>query len=90
MLWANAKALFRPNALLWFRTCLTLNENSGRLFAERISNHLNVRVAGHTVIIGAIQNGLVQYRPGSGPAQWSDRSGVGCLPTDMSISMLEN
>ena len=52
----TSKAPFMDNgtALMWFRTCSTLADNEGQLFARTLSAyfpHQDVRIAGHTSLI---------------------------------------
>lgn len=64
-----------PDALLWFRTCETLGAARGIAFAERLSDTLGARVAGHTFIIGFHQSGLHGVRPGM-RADWPADEGL--------------
>lgn len=66
-----------PNgeALVWLRTCEAFGARAGLDFAERLSEGLGARVAGHTFIIGAIQSGLRALLPGRRPT-WSADEGV--------------
>ncbi|MFT3767066.1 MAG: DUF4347 domain-containing protein [Minicystis sp.] len=64
-----------PDALIWFRTCETLGAARGIDFAERLSDRLGARVAGHTFIIGFHQSGLHGVSPGV-RADWSPEEGL--------------
>ena len=64
-----------PNALIWFRTCETFGARAGIDFAERLSDQMNARVAGHTHVIGLHQSGLHALSPGIA-ADWSDTEGL--------------
>ena len=63
------------DALIWFRTCETFGARAGIDFAERLADALNVRVAGHTHVIGFHQSGLHALAPGV-RADWSDSEGL--------------
>lgn len=56
--------LVEPSSLVWFRSCSTFFGNSGQAFAERTSNKLGCRIAGHTHVIGIWQSGLYSVEPG--------------------------
>lgn len=62
-------------ALFWFRTCETLGADAGHDFAQRLSEHLDARVAGHTFVIGVTQSGLHGLSPGTKP-DWSATEGL--------------
>jgi hypothetical protein len=64
-----------PDALLWFRTCETFGAQRGQDFARRLADHLGVRVAGHTFVIGFHQSGLHGLSPGARP-DWSPAEGL--------------
>lgn len=64
-----------PGALWWFRTCETFGAAPGQAFARELADHLGVRVAGHTFIIGHLQSGLHSLRPGAAP-DWPDDEGL--------------
>ncbi len=64
-----------PNALVWFRTCETLGAQRGIDFAERLSDFLGARVAGHTFIVAFHQSGLHGVAPGV-RADWSPEEGL--------------
>jgi hypothetical protein len=64
-----------PNALVWFRTCETLGALRGIEFAERLSEFLGARVAGHTFIVAFHQSGLHGVAPGV-RADWSPDEGL--------------
>jgi hypothetical protein len=63
------------DALWWFRTCETFGAEPGREFAQRFSDFLGRRTAGHTYVIGIWQSGLHGLAPGRTPA-WSSREGL--------------
>ena len=63
------------NALVWFRTCETLGARAGQDFARALADHLGVRVAGHTFVIGFFQSGLHSLAPGTS-ATWSPGEGL--------------
>lgn len=69
------KAKLAPGALVWFRCCETLGAAAGIAFAERLSEHLGARVAGHTYVIGFHQSGLHGLSPGS-RATWDPAEGL--------------
>lgn len=69
------RARLAPDALVWFRTCETFGASRGIDFAQRLSDHLGVRVAGHTFIIGFYQSGLHGLAPGHAPT-WSPGEGL--------------
>jgi len=60
---------------VWFRTCETLGCVPGQEFAQRFTERLGCRVAGHTFIIGHWQSGLHTLAPGETP-RWSVREGL--------------
>lgn len=62
-------------SLLWFRTCETLGCVPGQEFAQRLTDRLGCRVAGHTYIIGHWQSGLHSLAPGQTPS-WSTTEGL--------------
>jgi hypothetical protein len=62
-------------SLLWFRTCETLGCAPGQDFAQRLTERLACRVAGHTYIIGHWQSGLHSLAPGQTPG-WSQDEGL--------------
>lgn len=62
-------------SLLWFRTCETLGCVPGQEFAQRLTDRLGCRVAGHTYIIGHWQSGLHSLAPGQTP-RWSVTEGL--------------
>ncbi len=62
-------------SLLWFRTCETLGCVPGQEFAQRLTERLACRVAGHTYIIGHWQSGLHSLAPGARPT-WSTTEGL--------------
>ena len=64
-----------PDALVWFRTCETLGAHAGHDFAQRLSDFLGARIAGHTFVIGYHQSGLHGLRPGTRP-HWSADEGL--------------
>lgn len=64
-----------PDSLLWFRTCETFGARAGIDFAERLSDRLGCRVAGHTYVIGFHQSGLHGLAPGV-RADWSPDEGL--------------
>jgi hypothetical protein len=64
-----------PGALVWFRTCETFGAARGLDFARRLAEHLGVRVAGHTFIIGVHQSGLHGLLPDAVP-DWSPSEGL--------------
>jgi len=64
-----------PDALWWFRTCETFGAHAGHDFAQRFSDTLGARVAGHTFIIGYHQSGLHGLAPGMRP-EWSADEGL--------------
>jgi hypothetical protein len=64
-----------PDALVWFRSCETLGARAGMDFAERLSDFLGARVAGHTYVIGFHQSGLHGVLPGT-RADWSPSEGL--------------
>jgi hypothetical protein len=64
-----------PGALVWFRTCETLGARPGQDFARALADHLGVRVAGHTFVIGFFQSGLHSLVPGARPT-WSVDEGL--------------
>lgn len=83
--------VFAPNALFWFRTCSTFNEDVGRSFAEALSLQLNVRVAGHTKYIHSVHEGLVSIQTPGGQAQWADgENSDWCFGSDLSHHTLCN
>ncbi len=60
---------------IWFRTCETLGCVPGQEFAQRFSERMGCRVAGHTFIIGHWQSGLHTLMPGQTP-HWSVNEGL--------------
>ena len=64
-----------PDALVWFRTCETFGAYAGHDFAQRLSDTLGARVAGHTYIIAYQQSGLHGLAPGTRPT-WSPDEGI--------------
>jgi hypothetical protein len=64
-----------PDALWWFRTCETMGGRTGQAFASTWANLLGCRAAGHTYVIGPLQSGLHQVRPGETPS-WSPEEGL--------------
>ena len=60
---------------MWFRTCETLGAVRGIEFAERLSDFLGARIAGHTFIVAFHQSGLHGVAPGV-RADWSPEEGV--------------
>lgn len=64
-----------PGALVWFRTCHTFGARVGVDFAERLSDFLGARVAGHTYIVAYHQSGLHGLAPGC-RADWSPDEGL--------------
>ncbi len=64
-----------PDALVWFRTCHTVGARVGIDFAERLSDFLGARVAGHTYIVAYHQSGLHGVAPGV-RADWSADEGI--------------
>ncbi len=64
-----------PDALLWFRTCETFGAQPGHDFAQRLSDTLGARVAGHTYIVAFHQSGLHGIEPGVRP-DWSVDEGL--------------
>jgi hypothetical protein len=64
-----------PGALVWFRTCETFGAARGIDFAERLSDVLGARVAGHTFVIGFHQSGLHGLAAGV-RADWSAEEGL--------------
>jgi hypothetical protein len=64
-----------PDALLWFRTCETFGAHAGHDFAQRLSDTLGARVAGHTYVIAYHQSGLHGLAPGMRP-DWSPDEGL--------------
>ena len=69
------KAKLAPGALVWFRCCETFGAAPGIAFAEQLSEHLGVRVAGHTYVIGFNQSGLHGLGPGA-RATWDPAEGL--------------
>lgn len=72
---APVRERLTSDALFWIRTCETFGADAGLDFAERLSDTLGTRVAGHTHIIGAIQSGLRALAPGCRP-RWSRYEGL--------------
>ncbi|MDB4928737.1 MAG: hypothetical protein JWM10_1221 [Myxococcaceae bacterium] len=70
-----------PDALVWFRTCETVGARRGIDFAERLSDFLDARVAGHTHVIGFHQSGLHGLSPGK-RADWSAEEGLAAGTAD--------
>lgn len=64
-----------PDALWWFRTCLTFGGEAGHAFARDWTRFFDCRAAGHTHVIGPFQPGLHALRPGEEP-RWSPHEGV--------------
>ncbi len=60
---------------VWFRTCETLGCVPGQEFAQRFTDRMGCRGAGHTLIIGHWQSGLHTLAPGQTP-RWSLREGL--------------
>jgi hypothetical protein len=56
-----------PEALWWFRTCLTFGGEGGHAFAREWTRFMGCRAAGHTYVIGPLQAGLHVLRPGAEP-----------------------
>lgn len=77
----RARLLPRGGSLVWFRTCETFGARPGHRFAERLTRELDVRAAGHTFVIGALQSGLHGLRPGEVPT-WSDEEGLSAGTAD--------
>jgi hypothetical protein len=75
-------AALRPSpvrSLVWFRSCAVFAGAVGQSFAADLAA-LDVRVAGHTRVIGAPwQSGLYALRPGQVP-HWSALDGGGSGP----------
>ncbi len=74
--------LVGPDALWWFRTCETFGAVPGQNFAQRLTDFLGCRTAGHTYIIAGWQSGLHSLAPGMTPT-WSVHEGLerGCPET---------
>jgi hypothetical protein len=64
-----------PDALFWFRTCETFGAGRGVDFAQRWTDFLGARAAGHTHVIGLWQSGLHGLGPGRAP-DWSAAEGL--------------
>jgi hypothetical protein len=64
-----------PDALVWFRSCQVFGARAGHDFAQRLSDFLGARVAGHTYIIGYHQSGLHGIAPGTRP-DWPADEGL--------------
>lgn len=86
--WASAldriaeRLLPDARSQVWFRTCETLGCVPGQEFAQRLTERLGCRVAGHTYIIGHWQSGLHSLAPGETPS-WSTSEGLkGGSPED--------
>jgi hypothetical protein len=62
-------------ALVWLRTCESFGATRGLAFAQRLSERLQARVAGHTHVIGAVQSGLHGLRLGATP-DWEPSEGI--------------
>ena len=62
-------------ALFWMRTCEAFGAQAGHSFARRLAEFLDVKVAGHTYVIGFWQSGLHSLLPGATPT-WSPAEGV--------------
>lgn len=71
----RARLLPRGESLVWFRTCETFGARPGHRFAEKLTRELEVRAAGHTFVIGALQSGLHGLRSGEAP-KWSAEEGL--------------
>ncbi len=65
----------RGEGLWWFRTCSTFATPRGQDFAQRFTDFLGCRTAGHTFIIGPFQSGLHSLAPGQQPS-WPPDEGV--------------
>jgi hypothetical protein len=72
-----------PEALWWFRTCLTFAGAEGHAFAQAWTGFFGARAAGHTHVIGPLQPGLHSLRPGAAP-HWPVTEGADQLdkPSD--------
>lgn len=71
----KVKTRLTPNALFWFRTCLTFAGQTGQQFAKEFATTIDCRVAGHTFIIGPFQSGLHSLPPGATP-YWPVKEGL--------------
>lgn len=77
---ASLRKFLAPGALVWFRQCLVFWGKNGQAFARHVALELGCRVAGHTRIIGLVDNlrlfasGLYVAHPG-GPTDWPMESG---------------
>jgi hypothetical protein len=89
--WKNLAAanIFRPGALVWFRSCSTFAGIEGKAFAKGFAKMFNVRVAGHTQLISAVHGGMVKLNPGEN-ATWTDGVGPSCNATDLGCEFLGN
>jgi len=76
-------------SLIWFRTCETFGADRGKSFAERLTDTLGVRAAGHTYVIGVLQSGLHGLGPGvtpSWPSEEGLKHGTGAEPSQAWMS----
>ncbi|MGH1348168.1 MAG: hypothetical protein ACRBN8_41820 [Nannocystales bacterium] len=69
------RLLPQGRSTVWFRTCETLGCVPGQEFAQRFTERMQCRIAGHTFIIGHWQSGLHTLAPGQTP-RWSAREGL--------------
>lgn len=85
--WQLLRHLFRRDGSIWLRTCSTLRGAVGRRFADTLACHFGdqVTVAGHTVPIHVVHNGLVLRLPGHASAWGDGDEGRYCLCTDMTL-----
>ena len=63
------------DSLVWLRTCEAFGGHVGHDFARALADHLGVRVAGHTFVIGFWQSGLHGLAPGARPT-WNPSEGI--------------
>lgn len=72
----NTQGLMNPEGLFWLRTCGSFHGRRGKLFAEKLSENLDCRVAGHTFKIGLLHSGLHLLAQGE-RAYWPEQEGEG-------------
>lgn len=72
---AAVRERLHPGSLWWFRTCETYGARTGHEFAQRFTQYLGCRTAGHTFIIHALQSGLHSLVPGQRPS-WDANEGL--------------
>lgn len=75
---SDVKKYLADDALIWFRTCSTFGNTSGKTFAKEFTEWMSCKVAAHTHIVGWWQGGLHSLKPGQEP-YWPDDEGVKTL-----------